>query len=261
MCVLFIAVNRHPRHPLILAANRDEFRARKSESMHHWRDHPQILAGRDGEAGGTWLGVNRHGRIAAVTNHRTAEAAAMRDKNSRGELTARFLRGNESLDDFEQFLRDQHRDFKPFNLIYGKVGALRVFCSATAQVRPIDAGIHGISNGAAHELWPKTARGIEMFEARLANGNVDDGDNLLKIMRDKIPAADELLPDTGISRAREKQLSSIFISGDDYGTRTTTILRGDAGQFEITETNYHADGSEAERQHFLLPIQSRDAHC
>ena len=133
MCILFIAIDRHSSHPLIVAANRDEFHARPSEAMHHWPDFPAILAGRDRQAGGTWLGFNRRGRFAAVTNIRTPglnDATAQ----SRGELVARFLRDQDSVADFSAYLADRHNRFNPFNLVYGSADELYRFSSLEARV-------------------------------------------------------------------------------------------------------------------------------
>ena len=262
MCILFIAVDQHPRYPLIIAANRDEYHARPSESMHHWPDQPDILAGRDGRAGGTWFGVNRRGRIAAVTNHRAAGLADHnapdhnRNRNrSRGELTTRFLRNAERIADYDEFLRREYRDFNPFNLIYGEVGGLRCFSSDGPVEGALGSGFHSVSNGALHDPWPKMSRGVALLKERIASRREIPGEALVRVMKDQTPALDHLLPNTGLAPDREKHLSSIFIAGEAYGTRATTLLLGDGDGFDLYEYNYAADGTESDSRHYSLAIQ------
>lgn len=268
MCVLFIAVDAHPRYPLIIAANRDEYHARPGEPMHRWPDQPGILAGRDRRAGGTWFGVNEHGRIAAVTNHRAGGLTGHATQNptqnqSRGELVARFLRNAETAADYDEFLRRDHRNFSPFNLIYGEAGRLHCFSSVGATGRPLGGGFHSISNGALDDPWPKMSRGVLLLQERISSRReVADGisdqelaELLAQVMRDQTTADDHLLPRTGIEPGREKHLSSIFIAGEHYGTRTTTLLLGDGDGFDLYEYNYHADGTESDRRHYSLAVR------
>ena len=70
MCLILLAWRVPGRHPLVVAANRDEFHARPAAPATFWPDQPAILAGRDLEARGTWMGISRGGRFAAVTNYR-----------------------------------------------------------------------------------------------------------------------------------------------------------------------------------------------
>ena len=271
MCILFIALDAHPRYPLIIAANRDEYHARPSASMHHWPEQPGILAGRDRRAGGTWFGVNENGRIAAVTNRRIAasnrDPAQNRSRSrSRGELVARFLRDSESMPDYGEFLQREHRDFSPFNLIYGEASQLHCFSSVGALGHRLSSGFHSISNGAPDQPWPKMSRGVSLLKAQISSRDETHSETtnhfaeqLARVMKDQTTADEHLLPHTDIDPAREKHLSSIFIIGPDYGTRTTTLLfgdgGGDGGGFELYEYNYHADGSESDRQHYFTTIR------
>ncbi len=258
MCILFIAVDTHPRYPLIIAANRDEYRDRPSAYMHHWQGEHGIVAGRDRRAGGTWFGVNACGRVAAVTNHRAAGLATTgQAKQSRGELVARFLRNTESVAEYGEFLRDQNQDFSPFNLIYGAAGRLHYF-SNTEPLNPasinhaLGGGFHSISNGTIDDQWPKMSRGVALLKACIATHFDSTAEpfaaQLAQVMKDQTTAADHLLPNTGITRDREKHLSSIFISGAEYGTRATTLLLGDGARFDLYEYNYVADGAESIRR-------------
>ncbi len=268
MCILFIAIRQHPRYPLIIAANRDEFHARPSAPMHYWHDQPGILAGRDRRAGGTWFGVNARGRIAAVTNHRAAATGlttaasgglAGEPARSRGELVARFLRNSEPTENYAEFLRDDHGAFSPFNLVYGAPGHLYCFSSADPFSRPLARGFHSISNGAPDDPWPKMSRGVALLKAKIAAAPGEDleSEDLSEVMKDQTPADGGLLPDTGLGfdREREKHLSSIFITGDDYGTRTTTLLLGTGEGFDLYEYNFSPDGEESDRRFYSLVVE------
>lgn len=243
MCIIFIAVEQHRRYPLIIAANRDEYHARPSEAMRYWPDQPGILAGRDGRAGGTWFGVNTRGRIAAVTNRRPAGPAGT-GARSRGELPARFLRGSDTVEDYGEFLRAARRDFSPFNLIYGEPGQLYCFASAEAAGRRLESGFHSISNGALDDPWPKMSRGARLLKARIAGGREVRSGDLARMMKDRTRAA-------GADAAR---FSPIFVTGARYGTRTTTLLFGARGRFDLYEYNYAANGAESGRRHYSMRV-------
>ncbi len=278
MCIIFIAVRQHPRYPLIIAANRDEFHARPSAPLHRWRDCPGLLAGRDNRAGGAWFGVHASGRIAAVTNHRAAGLAAgeAAQRQSRGRLVAEFLAGDTADTDtaatgihphtarytarYTECLRRDHAAYRPFNLLYGGLDDLWCFSSAEAIARPFGVGFHSLSNGDPHEIWPKMSRGIELLKTHLARENHSRNlsQTLAAMMRDQRQAADHLLPDTGLNRAREKHLSSIFITAADYGSRATTLLFGDQNAIELYEYNYAPDGTESTRRHAVMEISTQN---
>ncbi|MGR3914639.1 MAG: NRDE family protein [Gammaproteobacteria bacterium] len=243
MCILFIAVCRHPQYPLIIAANRDERHARPSAPMHFWRDCPGMLAGRDRVAGGAWFGVNARGRVAAVTNHRGARIDA--SARSRGGLVARFLAGGDTRAAFETFLRREHRAYNPFHLLYGDANALHCFSSADARARPLAHGFHSIGNGALDDAWPKMSRGVALLRQHIADDNLAAG-ALARVMQDRTRFAG--------APPREKHLSSIFITGAQYGTRATTLLLGARDAFDLYEYAYSPGGAAAGRRHFSLDI-------
>ncbi len=257
MCILFIAIEQHPQYPLIIAANRDEFFARPSRSAHFWADAPGILAGRDMQAGGTWLGINSRGRIAAVTNLRVPEPTKTAGR-SRGELVARYLRGDDNRDQYLEFIANQHSVFNPFNLLFGDARQLFVFSSLAPELKPLAAGFHAISNGLPDHYWPKMSRGVELLEKCILQAGELDVEQLLVVMRDKTEADDASLPATGISSAAEKRLSPIFISGDDYGTRTTSVLLCEQQRTQLIEYTYLPHDVLADKQSFIL---ERDSIC
>ena len=251
MCILFIAIRQHPQYPLIIAANRDEFFARPSRAAHYWDDAPNILAGRDLQAGGSWLGINKDGQIAAVTNLRAPELIKS-DAHSRGELVARYLRDDSDMEHYQAFLASQYSAFSPFNLLFGDTRELLVFSSFAPETKPLATGFHSISNGLPSDYWPKMSRGVKLLEQCILQPGELDIEQLLEVMRDKTEAPDASLPATGISRAAEKRLSPIFISGADYGTRTTTLLLCEQERMRLLEYNYLPHAVLADTQSFVL---------
>ncbi len=251
MCILFIAIEQHPQYPLIIAANRDEFFARPSRAAHFWADAPNVLAGRDMQAGGSWLGVNKAGDIAAVTNLRLSEPIRA-DARSRGELVARYLRRDESREQYCEFIASEYAAFGPFNFLFGDAQQLFLFSSLAPECKPLSPGFHAISNGLPEDYWPKMSRGVSLLEHCILQPGELDIKQLLAVMSDKTEADDASLPATGISRAAEKRLSPIFISGDDYGTRTTSLLLREPGQTQLIEYNYLPRGLLADKQSFIL---------
>lgn len=233
MCLIALAWKAHPDFPLVVAANRDEWRARPAAPAHWWEDRPGLLAGRDLEAGGTWMGVTRGGRFCAVTNFRDP-SDKRGNARSRGELVADFLSGDESPAGYCSRLAGRARDYNGFNLLAGAGDSLVYFGSREGEAREVEPGIHALSNHLLDEPWPKVRR------AREAMGrSVGDGDEpLFAMLADRAPGRDEELPDTGVGIAWERRLSPALITGEDYGTRASTILRiaadGEAGFEERT---------------------------
>jgi len=159
VCILFVALDQHKDFPLIIAANRDEFFHRPSAGLHYWEDYPNILAGRDMLAGGSWLGVNYNNRIAAVTNIRRPELLR-EDARSRGDLVARYLRDDDNDAAFSRFLEEESHTYNPFNLVYGTREKLMVYSSVSKQLVTLKPGYTAISNGELDDPWPKMSRGV-----------------------------------------------------------------------------------------------------
>jgi len=261
MCILFIALNQHRHYPLVIAANRDEYYARPSKPMHYWPDQPDILAGRDLEAGGTWLGVNRLGAFAAVTNFRDP-ASHRTNALSRGALVSDFLcRRNkgeqyENAGQFDQFLAAHSQHYNPFNLVFGNAGELYAWCHGNQIAQRLSPGFHSVSNGPLDQQWPKMSRGVEHLTDYISSHTELDAAQILGIMQDTTSAGLNQLPQTGIDVKREQQLSSIFIRGETYGTRTTTVLLYTDQQIEVTEWNYGADTGVLPASYFVVPYGS-----
>ncbi|MGB2105575.1 MAG: NRDE family protein, partial [Glaciecola sp.] len=164
MCILFIAVDQHPDYPLIIAANRDEFHARLTQPSHFWKSKPHMLAGKDLQAGGTWLGVAKNGHIAALTNIR-APSKERFDAMTRGELVVNALQYKGSWEVHTQHLKNTATDYNGFNLVYGDWKNLQVFNSHTQEHHALKQGVYGLSNAQLNTPWPKTQQGVNALNA------------------------------------------------------------------------------------------------
>ena len=241
MCIIFIAKNVHPDAPLVIAGNRDEFYERPTQSPHWWEEAPHLFAGKDLQAGGTWLGYNKQNRIAGITNLRRLDWYKS-DAKSRGELVKGFL--DIETDDTElaiaeytEFLSANYDLYNPFNLLFGDSKRLVIFSTATGQAQEVQDGVHALSNGEPDVLWPKMLRGIEQVRSCIVDEQSFRTQELFSILSDKAMAPVNSLPSTGLSLEEETLLSSIFIPetslrGMSYGTRSSSViwLRDDGGE-------------------------------
>ncbi|WOT05303.1 NRDE family protein [Shewanella youngdeokensis] len=249
MCILFVALKAHPQYPLIICANRDEYHHRPTEPAHFWPNHEQLLAGRDLEAGGTWLGVNQQGLIAALTNIRDPELTQS-DMRSRGELPLRALSA-EGID--ASWLSRHSHFYNPFNLLFGDEHALHCYDSRNKTLNQLSAGFHSISNGALDDIWPKMSRGTQAIEAHISTNSEPNIDDLLTIMKDQTQASDTDLPQTGVSLEWERHLSSIYIQHPEYGTRSTSIILKDhQAKLHFSEVRYDGKGRNLGRDDFTI---------
>ena len=243
MCLVLIAYRTHPRYPLVLAANRDEFHARPAEPLHWWNDGPPLLAGRDLQAGGTWLGLDASGRIALVTNYRDPSLPRP-EGTSRGTLIGEFLGGRQGAVEFVRATAARAGQFSGFNLLaMDHEGLGYVTSHPRPEARTLPLGVYGLSNRQLDTPWPKLLRTRERFEQELA-GDHPRPEALMRMLSDRTMAADDVLPDTGIGLEWERLLSAPFIASDGYGTRCSTVvlIRND-GRVTVEERSHATDGS------------------
>jgi uncharacterized protein with NRDE domain len=241
MCVIAFACNVHPRWRLLLIGNRDEVHARPSAPLQPWSGAPGLIAGRDLEAGGTWMGVRTPGRACVVTNVRDPGAAL--DRASRGLLVTDFLQGHDSAADHAAALEATAARYRPFNLLLFDAAAARfVSNDPVVGARAIADGVHGLSNGDLDAPWPKVKRATGALEDWLGTGT-EDFAPLFEAFTDETPAPDAALPDTGVGIELERLLSPVFVRGRRYGTRATTLiaLSRDGGG-TIEEHRFGPDG-------------------
>ncbi len=244
MCLIFVAWQMLPECPLLVAANRDEFYARPTRAAEFWPQAPRVLAGRDLEGGGSWLGVTRSGRWGALTNYRNpAELGGVgAEKRSRGLLVSDFLAGTATLAVALTDLAADPDQYRGFNLLLGDARGLSYYSNRGAPPRPLPPGLYGLSNHLLDTPWPKVAEGKRALAALLARGEPREED-LFALLADRTLAPDSLLPATGLSRDWERRLSARFIHGPEYGTRASTLLRIDSGgRVRFIERSFGPEG-------------------
>ena len=219
MCLIVFAWRPGHAQPLIVAANRDEFYARPSLPLAQWPEAPQVHAGRDLEAGGTWLGVGANGRFAALTNIRDPHQPPAR--KSRGELVAQFLNGEMPIDDYLADVVRRSLEYAGFNLLIGNANELWHYNAQGTEAVMLQPGVYGLSNAGLDTPWPKLLKARAALETVLDNPQPEA---LLALLSDAQVAPFAELPDTGVGLATETLLSSVFIASQSYGTRASTAL-------------------------------------
>ena len=223
MCLILFAHGVHPAYRLVVAANRDELYARPTAPVEWWENAPEVLAGRDLRGGGTWMGITRGGRFAAVTNFREPPEHSS-DAPSRGHLVADFLRGGTSPGNFLRQLARRADEFNGFNLLIGDRSELWYFSNRNGDPTELLPGTYGLSNHLLDTPWPKVERGKQALRDLLEVTDEPLTQALLQTLADVEPPPDHLLPDTGVGREWERALASPFIITPEYGTRSSTVL-------------------------------------
>ena len=252
MCLVLTAFNSHPDYKLVLIANRDEFHSRPSEILHKWNRSSNILGGKDLEAGGTWLAASATGRIATITNVRRS-GSDVPNLRSRGLLVTDWLETNMTIDQFNQELIQSADNYAGYNLLTFDQSQLCCFNNVTRSLEKLAPGIYTLSNADIHTSWPKTERIRNNFESLGSTPGINFSENLFRIMRDDQQATDKVLPATGVSKQMEKQLSSIFIKGEHYGTRCTSVVTVDnKGLLNFYERSYNRFGNVSGNQNIWI---------
>ena len=246
MCLLFVAVDAHPAYRLVLAGNRDEAHARPTEPLGWWPDAPHVAAGRDFDAGGTWLGATRTGpsgiRWATVTNVRDP-GDVHAGRRSRGALVADFLRGYDAPAEYAARVQAERDLYNGFNLLVGVDAEVHYASSRREHAEKLAMGVYGLSNDTLDTPWPKLTRGRDAFARVLAGPRLDPTD-LLGPLRDETRPPDGELPHTGVGLDLERVLSPVFIRGEHYGTRASTaLLVGCDGGGRVAERTWGPDGA------------------
>jgi len=245
MCLLLLAVQKHPDYKLILAANRDEYYDRPTAPATFWDEAPHLLAGKDLRAGGTWLGITKQGRISAITNYRDP-ASIKTNAPSRGKLVSGFLLGQESPEHFLEGLAQEKDRYNGLNLIVGEKDQLYWFSNRGNGAHKLSPGIYGLSNRLLDTPWPKLTRSKEALVRLISEEKNPSQDDLFQMLLDPTVAGDDQLPDTGVGMEWERILSPIFIVSPTYGTRSSTLILID--QYDLvtfTEKTFNSDPEHA----------------
>lgn len=223
MCLLLMAYRLHPDYCLVLIANRDEFYERPTLPLNFWPDAPHILAGRDLQAGGTWLGVSRKGKLAAVTNYREPTRTRS-DAPSRGHLVDNFLLGDLPAAAYLKVVQARASRYNGFNLIVMDPSGLYSYSNRNSHIHRLSAGLFGLSNHLLDTPWPKVESGKGRLQAYLQKTRHLDSGALLDLLHDPSRPDDEMLPHTGVGIEWERILSPLFIQSPGYGTRCSSVI-------------------------------------
>lgn len=257
MCLIALAVGCHPRYPLVLAGNRDEFHRRAAVPAHRWPDAPALFGGRDQEKGGTWLGVSNRGALAVITNYRDPSRPRNASAPSRGELVAGFLRNaRETAPDFLGHWARPGGPHEGFNLIAADHSGVWYGSNRGAAPRRLGPGVHGLSNHLLGTPWPKVRHLTEAMTAALgATPDELSDEALFTALRDRTVPDDAQLPDTGVGLDWERRLAPAFIVSPDYGTRCSTLVKVSRdGLVHIEERTYSAAGELVGTVRAMLPL-------
>jgi uncharacterized protein with NRDE domain len=251
MCLIVFAWNAHPAYRLILAANRDEYHARPARDAHWWPDRQNVLAGRDLQAGGTWLAVSRSGRFATVTNYRELQRTTGRLR-SRGEIVSNFIGGNQGPAEFAASVDGQK--YAGYSLLVAD--AEHMVCASNRGDAPslLRPGTFGLSNAALDTPWPKLVRSREALQ-RLIDTSAINESSLLRLLADGRPAPVEQIDSSSLPFTLAQALSAPFVASRDYGTRcSTTLLWSYENDVEFCERTFDAFGNSIGTTRFRFSV-------
>lgn len=238
MCLILFAFHSHPDYPLILAANRDEFYRRPTHPLDFWPDERNILAGRDLEARGTWIGVSRDGRLAALTNLR-GTSVPITDAPSRGDLVKGFLAGPESPEQYLNRIGTIGHRYNGFNLLVGSGDHLFYYSNQGLEIHRFQPGVYGISTCLLGTQWPKIEKGRAELADRVSDSREIQTEDFFQILEDRTFPPDKDIPHTGLDRDWERTLSPLFIESDAYGTRSSSVIfMGKTGEVTFSERTF-----------------------
>ncbi len=222
MCLILFAYKSHPRYKLVVAANRDEFYNRKTAPAAFWEDHPRLLAGRDLQAMGTWMGINKNGRVSMLTNYRDLSNIKPQAP-TRGKLVSNFLITNSTPNTYLDAINPLATSFNDFNILLGTADDLWYYSNKQMKKTMLGSGVYGLSNHLINTPWPKVEAGKEALHNELKNDKVEI-ENLFATLKSEEKADRDRLPDTGVGIEMERMLSPMFIKSSEYGTRCSTVL-------------------------------------
>ena len=235
MCLIFFSINEHPKYKLIVAANRDEFYERPALPAHWWKK-PQMLAGKDLKAHGTWMAVNKNGKFAALTNYRDPAAFDVQ-KESRGKIILDYF-SMENEPDFFESLKHARTKYNSYNFISYQQGKISYYSNRLDEVTVLKEGNFALSNHLLDTAWPKVEK-IKREMAGLLKNNTVDTRVIFELLSDTTLARDEQLPHTGVPLQTERMLSPVFIKSEKYGTRCSSVLLIDqSGHIEFEERTF-----------------------
>ncbi len=254
MCLIVLANNYHPKYKLVLAANRDEFYSRSTEPAHFWDDNPNLLAGKDLQAGGTWMGITKKGRYAAITNFRDPNSMIPKSV-SRGTIVTDYLNGVESPKNFLENLMETAQKYNGFNLLVGNTNELYFFSNRTNDPEKLIPNIYGLSNHLLDTPWSKVVKSKQAFASAIEHKEVKI-EKLFSLLSDTSVPPDDELPETGVGIEIERIAAPVFIESPTYGTRASTVLLIDKNNnVTFIEKSLDTDKKEWNKSEFNFKIE------
>jgi uncharacterized protein with NRDE domain len=253
MCLCLFAIGQHDEFPFVLLANRDEFRRRSAEKAGFWEDHPTILAGRDLQGNGTWLGVSKTGKIAFLTNYRHPKYFN-RQGPTRGKLVSDFLTSEQDGIVYLNSIQNPS-EYNGFNLVVGTFNQLHYYSNVENEPQTISPGYHGLSNALLNTSWPKVDEGKQQLQEAIESDQLIS-EVLFGILKDEYRPDPSRLPDTGVGPELEKLLSPKFINSKEYGTVCSTVIKVHRnGTVHFEERSYNSEGKEIGKMEFDFKTQ------
>ena len=260
MCLVLIAINQHQRYKFVVAANRDEYYSRSTESAHFWPDCPHVLAGRDNLAKGTWGGINTFGRFAAITNHPTQ--LEYLGNRSRGELVRRYLEQLESSLEFRSVLKTSQIEFNGYGLIFGQITKLSYFSNRTNLAIELKDGIHGLSNHVINHPWHRVEEGKLRMKDLLSNDSKSLWNDLFDMLADDESnvATDRTFEGKDDLQQIDPARLPIFVRTNFYGTRCSTVILVDhEGKVQFEERSFDPNRNRyTETKNFEFELERRN---
>lgn len=253
MCLIFLSYKQNKEYPLIVLANRDEFYKRPTQSAHYWEENPNILAGKDLEGGGTWMGITKNGYMAMLTNYRDI-ANIKPNAPTRGKLVSDYLHGEFSAKEYLKALSKTGSSYNGYSLITGSFNDPWYYSNYDKKIAQLGTGLYGLSNALLNSKWPKVEAGKEELAPLLLEDKIDR-EALFRLMTNLDLAKDNQLPETGLPLEKERAISSRFINIEGYGTRCTTLIMVDKnGKVDFTERQYENGAATGEENNFGFNI-------
>ena len=236
MCLILFSYKNHPEYKLIVAANRDEFYERPTIKANFWDGYQEILGGRDLIGKGTWMGITKAGRLSMITNYRDPENIKEKAP-SRGNLVADYLKNSLQPKEYLEKIDKVSHVYNGFNLLLGSHEDLWFYSNQQGKLYQLGSGFYGLSNALLDTPWPKVEKGKKDFSDLIARDF--NAESLLDLLYNDLPADDNLLPDTGVGKEKERMLSSIFIKSPNYGSRCSTVITIDFNnKVQFSERTY-----------------------
>ena len=248
MCLIALQLHEHPLYKMVLVANRDEAYTRPTAAASFWKEHPYVLAGKDLLQMGTWLGITKEGRFAALTNIYDSAVTVPENPVSRGQIVIDYLTTTQSAPEFLSHLQDNRLNYAGFNLLLGDIDHLWHFNNHTNQVNSLRTGIHGLSNASLNDPWPKVLKATSHLQQIPSKNTALDPNGLLTAFMDtSLPSEKNALLTGTSSLNLEQETPPIFIKTPEYGTVSTTVLLVDySNNVTFIERSYSKEGISGE---------------